>query len=75
VDLPSHATLDYLKDHHAENVIFFHQLDPKLIAEYHMNITPQTILVGGDNKVKGVWTGVLTKADQEAIDGILRASN
>jgi hypothetical protein len=43
------------------------EVDPKDIVAYEMNITPITILVGSDGRVKEVWAGVFGDDDRQQI--------
>jgi hypothetical protein len=43
------------------------EVDPKTRAAYEMNVTPMTILVGPDGRVKDVWSGVLGADDRQQI--------
>lgn len=63
VDLSMGARSDYLSAHHISSLPFIHEIDPAMIAPYKLSHTPQTILIGDDQKIRGVWTGTLTSRD------------
>jgi hypothetical protein len=67
VDLSMGAREDYLSAHHVTTMPFIHEVNPNMLAPYKLSLTPQTILVGTDSKVRGVWTGELTSGDIEDI--------
>jgi hypothetical protein len=47
--------------------------DPTTLLSYRLRYTPQTILVGPENDVRGVWTGVLADHEVNDIDTAMRA--
>jgi hypothetical protein len=67
VDLSSSADQTYLHSHFADSLTTISRVDPAMLVSYRMGVVPQTILIGEDVKVKGVWTGVLDAKDESNI--------
>lgn len=66
IDLTSRADEAYFG---ARNVVGFpviSEVDPEITLSHHFNLVPQTLLVGSDGRVLGVWTGPLD--DQEVAE-------
>ncbi len=59
VDVSSSATSFYVNDHQMAGIPVLTQVDPKAVVDYHLRLTPQTILVDGSGRVEKVWSGVL----------------
>jgi peroxiredoxin len=59
VDVTSTTTAEFVSRHQFTELPVFVQVDPLVRVNYHLQLTPQTILVDSDGKVEKVWTGVL----------------
>ena len=62
VDVSSSATADYIAQQFGA-VPVVTQIDPRDVVDYHLRLTPQTILVDQKGKVEKVWSGVLEDSD------------
>jgi peroxiredoxin len=62
---------EYLESYKIENVPVIFQPDPKLIAEYAMYMTPQTILLDSGGKVEKNWIGDIQSEQKSEIEQTL----
>ena len=60
VDVTSTTTPSFVSQHQLSSLPVILKADPKATVDYHMRLTPQTILVDPNGKVEKVWTGVMT---------------
>lgn len=66
IDVSSSATADYISQQFG-SVPVATQIDPKDVVDYHLHLTPQTILIDPKGKVEKVWSGVLDDSDVKEI--------
>ena len=59
VDTSSQATKEYLTKLGMHLLPVVRQVDPKSMIDYRFRQVPQTVLVGSDGRILGVWTGML----------------
>jgi peroxiredoxin len=62
VDVTSTTTTSFVSQHQLSSLPVILKADPRATMDYHMHLTPQTILVDPNGKVEKVWTGVLNDA-------------
>lgn len=62
VDVTSTTTDSFDSQHAMAAMPVIAKLDPVARVDYHLQLTPQTILVDASGKVEKVWTGVLNDA-------------
>ena len=67
VDLTASATPEFIAAKKTGRALAIKKLDPADFVALDLNLTPQTILIGGDSKVQKVWTGVLKPSDLETL--------
>jgi len=60
VDVTSTTTAGFVSQHQLSSLPVILKADPRATVDYHMHLTPQTILVDPNGKVEKVWTGVMT---------------
>ncbi len=60
VDVTSTSQAPFLSQHQLTGLPVFEKIDPKVMMNYHFQLTPQTILLDPAGKVEKVWTGVMT---------------
>lgn len=60
VDVTSTSTEDFVVQHRLNQLPVFLSLDPRVTVRYHLQITPQTILIDPHGKVEKTWSGVLS---------------
>jgi peroxiredoxin len=59
VDVTSTTTAGFVAQHQLASLPVFLKVDPRVTVDYHLQLTPQTILVDPAGRVEKVWTGVL----------------
>jgi peroxiredoxin len=59
VDVTSTSKAPFLAQHQLTGLPVFEKVEPKVMMDYHFQLTPQTLLIDGDGKVEKVWTGVM----------------
>ena len=60
VDVTSTSQAPFLSQHQLTGLPVFEKVEPKVMMNYHFQLTPQTILLDPAGKVEKVWTGVMT---------------
>lgn len=60
VDVTSTSQAPFLSQHQLTGLPVFEKVEPKVMMDYHFQLTPQTILLDPAGKVEKVWTGVMT---------------
>jgi peroxiredoxin len=70
VDVSATSTMDYIARQFKDLPVVT-QVDPKDMVDYHLRLTPQTILVSETGKVEKVWSGVLTDANVAEIKSMI----
>ncbi|HEY2363073.1 MAG TPA: redoxin domain-containing protein [Candidatus Angelobacter sp.] len=60
VDVTSTAKAPFLSQHQLTGLPVLERVDPRVMMNYHFQLTPQTILLDPAGKVEKVWTGVMT---------------
>ena len=70
VDVSATSTMDYIVRQFKDLPVVT-KVDPKDMVDYHLHLTPQTILVNQTGKVEKVWSGVLTDANVAEIKGMI----
>lgn len=63
IDLTSSAAPEFVSTKISVPVNSIHRLNPNDVVRLNLNLTPETIVVGGDSRVKKSWAGVLSPAD------------
>lgn len=62
-DVTSNAHADFLGEKGVKGIDSIHRVDPGELVSMELDLTPQTILIGADSRVKHVWSGVLSPKD------------
>lgn len=73
IDLTSLATPEFLAGKHIGRAQVVHRLNPKDFVTLNLTLTPLTIVIGSDSKVKNVWTGVLSAEDVASLSKLLKS--
>lgn len=60
VDITSTVTHQFLETKQIERTQVIRKLDPAQFVALNLNLTPQTIVIGSDSKVREVFTGAMT---------------
>lgn len=63
VQLSGHMTQQELRGLGFVRTAFIAQIDPADVAPFRLRLVPQTILVGSDDRVMRVWSGVLQPSE------------
>jgi peroxiredoxin len=78
VDVTSTSQAPFLSQHQLTEMPVLEKVDPKVMMNYHFQLTPQTILLDPAGKVEKVWTGVMTDSAvsdlKQRMDGSKTAS-
>ena len=71
IDMTATATPEFITREHVGRAHIIHKLDPRDAIALNLNFVPQTIVIGSDSRVKGVWTGVLSQENIQQIARLL----
>jgi thiol-disulfide isomerase/thioredoxin len=71
VDLTEKAPPDFLVKKNMAHTTAIHRMDPQEIVDLNLMLTPETVLVGQDSKIKKAWYGVLSRADLAELNKML----
>jgi hypothetical protein len=71
INLGGHLPNAYLTNHHLNAMDVIAQPFSEGVLEDHFRLTPQTIVVGANGRVKKAWLGALTPRDIRAIEELL----
>lgn len=71
VDLTSTASSQFIAEKNVGRAKVIRKLDPQQVVALNLNMTPQTIVIGSDSRVKKVFTGVLSADDIAALNKLL----
>jgi len=66
VDITGNASLDF-EQSHLGGSLYLHQIAPEIARNLQLRVTPETIVIGRDGRVKGAWSEVLSSSAVEAI--------
>jgi hypothetical protein len=62
VDVTALSTTSFLAEHHLNDILVMVQVDPIVRIDYHLQLTPQTLLISRNGTIEKVWSGVLDDA-------------
>ncbi len=69
VNLSERVKPEYLNRYHIEDQKVIANLDPSVFKQYHLGVTPQTLLIDNNGRVVKVWTGILRESTvQELVE-------
>jgi len=72
VDLTDEVDESYANKYGIANSDILTRINGRTAIRYALRVTPETIVVGRDRKIRGVWTGALHEKDLTAITKLLR---
>lgn len=72
IDLSGAVEWSYFLEHPPGDAAIITKLDPAAVVANQWKLVPQTMVIGADGRVKGVWTGELTEHKVDEIMNTLK---
>lgn len=71
IDLSGNARPEFINKKDIPRAYIVHRMDPQEVVDLNLILTPETILIGADQKVKKAWYGVLSPENLAELNKLL----